>query len=617
MFACLDYETPEWSKDQLELYIKFGFVSFYDGKKRRNVLVHNANETMRIIETFRKKYKKPYLIFSHNLDFEFKFLVRYLNEHYQIKVIDNGNIFSIKVYRKHKKRMLKICEFRNSYRLFPMSLEKLGKAINLYKLKQDYNDEENPNFLRYCRRDNDIVMKGLKYLVKFFNSIGYNLEIEKMPLTFPSIAYKIFHFFNTEYERIDEKSRKKNQLTNVADWINEYFRNFYFGGRTEVFHLGIFKEVAYLDFNSLYPFIMITYKFPKPKYWKVKDNNFTEKTFAVLCNIDESREYVPIIAEKKHKKLKFTASKKTALITIEEYHYISLHRPNTSITITERWECDAWITPFEYMMDLYEKRLKYKENENPFELFIKLVMNSTYGKFAERSLKLNVEFYNTNEITKDFAKQKISKCKTVKFVENVMILYNETHSMHMNINVPYAHRITALARLKLIEYVDILLKKGIVVIYCDTDSIVINTKNLSKVKNILSETKLGMMKIEHTYRDFCALAPKEYLFSEQNLENKKWEYKQKAKGISDGSLNDYYFNNVSFVRPIKFREAIKRKLEYENAIEIKKHKSTFYDKRIINKDFSTIPITNNLNFQESNKNIIINQMKSYQKHISQ
>lgn len=605
MYATLDIETPKWSESNLELKITFGYICYFQDNRARKVRFYTPSQLFTSIEAFYYKFKKSYLIFTHNLDFDYKFLMQYVLENYESSVMDNGNMFSIKIYKKIKDKKVKICEFRNSLRLFPMKLKDLGSAIKLAKIEQDYDESESEKYHKYCIRDNYIIMKALKYLVKFFNDLTYPLEIEKMNLSFPSIAYKVFHYFNSEFNYTDEKSRTKNQLTNIANWINDYFREFYFGGRTEVLDFNIFREVAYLDFNSLYTYIMTGLKFPKPKYWKVKDYRTTENTFAIFCEIDESEENIPIIASKLNGKLVFLASKKESLLTIEEYNYISSNRPNTRIIIKERWECDGWITPFNYMKDLYEKRVRFKKQGNPFELFIKLLLNSTYGKFAERPEKTSVEFYDVTKITKDFAKEKLSKAKTHKFVGNTLIIYNEFKVPRMNINVPFAHRITANARLELVKMIDKLNKLGIKVIYCDTDSVVIDTSKLREVKTILSKSELGKLKIEKIYAGFCALAPKEYLFVE------KFEFKQKAKGLSDCSLYDYYFNEVQFVRPIKYREAIKRNIDFKNAIIVKKHKNTFYDKRIINNDFTTKPIKTLDDITETNKSLILEQITKY------
>ncbi len=43
----------------------------------------------------------------------------------------------------------------------------------------------------------------------------------------------------------------------------EFIRNSYFGGYTQSFYIGEFKEdVFYIDFNSMYPFIMNSTLFP-------------------------------------------------------------------------------------------------------------------------------------------------------------------------------------------------------------------------------------------------------------------------------------------------------------------------------------------------------------------
>lgn len=621
MFACLDIETNEWNHQNLKLHIIFGYLCYYSEKNRlRKVLFHTAKEVFEDIEKIFKITKKPFLIFAHNSDYDTKFLLNYASSHYELKIIDNGCMYSLKVFKSvektHRngqsyKKLIKICEFRNSLRLFPMKLSEMGQFCKLKKLERKFT-EENDSFHRYCQRDCDIIYKSLRYLIKFFQSIDFPMTIEKIPMTFPSIAYRYFHKMNSEFEIIDDQSRKKNQLSTIADWINNYFRGFYFGGRCEVFDMNIHKEVAYLDINSLYPFCMIHNKFPKPKYRRTKDFNFTENTFAVLCNIDESRENIPIIAEKMNGKLLFMARKKQSLLTIEEYLYILKNRFDTTIEIIERWDCDGWITPFEYLKQIHKMKQEYKKEGNPFNIFCKYILNSTYGKFAENPEKSEATFYKISDLTSEKTKILLSKAKYYKWEDNYLIVYNTNMVSHLSLNVVFAHRITALSRLNLVQYIDTFIKLGIKCLYCDTDSIVTDTKNLDRLTQYLDEYELGKMKIEKIYRRFCALAPKEYLFVEK-LKNGEWKQQQKAKGISDCSLFDYYTNKgVDMIRPTKYRECIKRSIDYESAIEINKKKTTFYDKRILYTDYSTIPINEyNDTIEKDNKELILRQMEKY------
>lgn len=609
MFACLDIETNCWNRNNLELRIIFGYICYYSGENKvRKTLFHSAKEVFDDIEKVVRKTNTPLLIFAHNSDYDTKFLLNYAISHYELKVIDNGSMYSCKIYKIEKGKRKKLCEFRNSLRLFPMSIKEMGKFCRLRKLERPFT-EENDDFHRYCIRDCDIIYKSLRYLVRFFNTLDFPMEVEKLPMSFPSIAYKLFHKMNSEFDVVDEKSRHKNMLTNIADWINDYFRKFYYGGRCEVFDMNIYEEVAYLDFNSLYTFIMTSNKFPKPKYWRVIDYSYTKRTFAVLCVIDESNELFPIIPQKIDGKLLFTASIKTSLITIEEYLYIVENRPNTRIEIKERWECDYWINPFYYMIPLNEKRQIFKKEGNPYQLGVKQVLNSTYGKFAEGNEKMETSFYKISELTSDKVKILLSKAHFFKWFDDYLVVYSRSSVSHLSLNVVFAHRITSLARLELVKKIDCFTKIGITCIYCDTDSIVVDTRNLELLKPYLDEYILGKMKIERIYTKFCALAPKEYLFLEKNSSRQM----QKAKGISDCSLIDYYsVNGVEMVRPAKYHECIQRNIDFQSALIIKKRKQTFYDKRIINDDFTTNPISSIDELTKlDNKSQVLRQIDNY------
>src|SRR5690606_12960194 len=53
--------------------------------------------------------------------------------------------------------------------------------------------------------------------------------------------------------------------------------------------------------------------------------------------------------------------------------------------ILEGWEFESdGTTPFEWVGDVYQTRAQWKQEGNPSQIALKLLMNSMYGKFAQR-----------------------------------------------------------------------------------------------------------------------------------------------------------------------------------------------------------------------------------------
>lgn len=604
MIGVLDFETSDFSTAG-HIELKFGYLCFYDNNKIARFRVENAGQVFNIIMKIRKKYKKSFKIYCHNLDYDFKFLYKYMVQNFYFKIIDNGGlIFSISVYKSSDTNgsRAKICEFRNSLRLLPASLKKIGEAIKLRKLEMDPNNIE--AFNKYCKRDCDIVYKALVKFVEFFSKT-IPISMEKLPLSISSLAYKVFHEKNKRYAKeieyidktTDRKKKKKiNILTDINSSINDEFRQFYYGGRVEVFDMNT-MDVMYCDFNSLYPDIMINNEFPIPPYKKVTIASMfqlTDKMFALKCIVDERNERYPIVPSKIDNKLVFSASVKECILTREEYLYIKEKRPKTEISVVEAYICSKFDNIFEYMRSFYNDRveIKKKNESNCFEFFIKIFLNSSYGKFGEKKEKKEMRFYSLSELDRETIVKIIDEHPDSKIDTELNYIYvNQKEEKHVRNNLVFASRITALARLKLTKLIDFCVRNDIRFVYCDTDSLFIEDtkRNIELLNDMLDEFELGKLKIEDTFTQFTAFGNKEYLYS------KNMKQFSKCKGLPRNSnFTDYIKNGVRVVRPIKYKESLVRKIDIENSIEIIKKKGTFYDKRIILNDYTTLPISSSL-----------------------
>ena len=105
----------------------------------------------------------------------------------------------------------------------------------------------------------------------------------------------------------------------------DYFRQFFFGGRCEVFDFNIWERVFDYDKNSLYAYIMQKYTFPihltmvkieKP-YDKIRDKDFV----GIEATIEE-KGYLPLMPERIEKRLMFREGIKKVFMFKEEVDYL-------------------------------------------------------------------------------------------------------------------------------------------------------------------------------------------------------------------------------------------------------------------------------------------------------
>jgi DNA polymerase type B, organellar and viral len=158
----------------------------------------------------------------------------------------------------------------------------------------------------------------------------------------------------------------------------------------------------------------------------------------------------------------------------------------------------------------------------------KILMNSLYGRFG-----MNDNFANINIIHRDYYSDFENKfldniIKTTQIDDYYLVEFenvddNNTHDDNThNISVAIASAITAYSRIYMSQFKN---NPKIILYYTDTDSIYVD-ENSEIPKNLISDTKLGKLKLENTCNKAIFLAPKVYC-----LETIDGETVYKVKGL--------------------------------------------------------------------------------------
>ncbi len=598
-------------------------MQIYDTDTHK-LIYKNVSVKNKVIELLEKycednEITKTLRVYAHNMQFDFKFLTEYALKNYIVKPIGDPIKEILLQKKKINGKVKAIFDFRDSIALLPMSLKEIGEIIGEYKLDfEDYDGPITPEYIKYCEQDCVVVFEALKYFQKMFANFKLHFALHKLPLTLPAASYKLFHLKNDKYK----KKKKYNILTDIPVQQNVYFRKWYYGGRTEVYDFNLYVIAAYLDFNSLYPSILMFNDFPVPPYTRNRLfgsinyclENKNDKIFALLCRVND-KQYYPLIPEREDGKNIYRSKLKEALLTKQEYDV--LKKDDRIIEVLEVWICDKFERLFEYMNEIYDKRIELKSVGNTMETLYKLPMNSTYGKFAEKTVQREEQFINYSEMSTEILDEIEKEGFEYRlYDEREVVRIWKDVDREIRINVVFAWLTTSLARFKLWQYLNIFHDLGVNPIYSDTDSIVVNPKLLTEdvKKKFLSETKLGMLKAEFTAKNFQAFSVKEYAYFSYNLPKDKKKkkkqkiitkdtvcdvLKQKCKGIDkDTSIFDYYKDGMIKAVPTKLKECFIRKLDFDSCINRVKTKQTYYDKRLILDDLSTIPLDENQIIEE-------------------
>lgn len=537
--------------------------------------------------------KKPVTIYFHNLDFDSKFFFDKLPlDEYEFSIIPvGGKLAEIRLYKTYKtmkgdkettytKTALRI---RDSLVILLSSLETIGNFMGFPKGKINYGLEITEEYIEYCRQDCRIVTKALKMLLEFVeNQFGLELAIERLPLTLPAIAKKVWgQLIQKEYPEIPFK------YYFAKDYINEKYRPFYFGGRVEVFNFNVCKNGYYNDFNSFYGSIMYNYLFPLPPYKEYKcskgeqcwkDWNADETFFGAICEVIEDLDIPLVPIRLDNFKIVYPVGRKLCFLFREQIEYLLSLKQKVKLLLLLK--CAQMLPIFKTFVEkTYFARQKLIEQglrDSFFAYLLKIFLNALYGKFAERKEKEKITLMLPDQIDLEMGDV---KGEFVNYGDLILIKVVTPQVMPILTNVFFSMRITALTGMNLHKRLD---KDSF---YCDTDSIVSQDM-------IEDSAELGHLKPEFRFDKFQAFGPKEYATESKG---KKTIAKMKGFGREQyNSIKDFaakYLKPHKQMRVSKIKEIMNRHLDPASVLIVEKVKRTMYDKRWIKENLQTRPLT--------------------------
>jgi len=485
-----------------------------------------------IRENYLNVKKEKYYFFANNMLYD---LVNLFGVEFLISGYFRGdlNLFFTKggfVFMKWKNTYW--VDLQNYYRGY--SVKKLGKLIGLQKLETKSKASD----VEYMKRDIELHYLAAKKLIDLLNANDLDFSF-----TIGSISMKTFR----------RKFLKRNVYRADTSFIDE-IRGAYKGGRTEMFHYGKVGKVYVYDVNSLYPFIMSKLHVWRPdKIYLIDDFKTIYEDAIYYCKVNVPYET------------------KFPILTKDDTMIFPTGVFKTYATGRELKESGAeildiyWAFGFEpigrifedFVKTFYKKRLHAKDK---FEkTFYKLILNNLYGKFGQGRYKIVIR-----------------KSKLSGYIFDEIL----TEKYESYANLIWAIQITSEARLYMWKIMNRLNDLGIKIYYTDTDSV---HTDRPIPDDLISQTKLGKLKLEGEYEQATYFAEKEYILGD-------WE-KVVCKGVPEEVRKSYFKNGyVEFEKPVKFREGLRLKKKVNSWEKVMKYKQPREPKRITHSDGSTEPI---------------------------
>jgi uncharacterized protein YprB with RNaseH-like and TPR domain len=577
-----DVETTGGEENAIEHDFKLAVIHRI-GKEEDYITVYTKQDlTKSLLEMVKKSENVKNLVFAHQSQYDCAYLdFNQIKETYDLVGYSTSPFFisyrgnSLSPKTKKKRSNQKNLLFLDSLNFLKTSLKELGKMFGLPKGKIDFKKCSIKELEIYCKRDVEILEKVVEWIIEFHRI--YNVP---MSLTFPMFTYRLYR---KKYLPVILK-----QTTNEI--IMELERASYHGGRVEVFDFNKWFHAFVYDFNSLYPAVMSNNFYPISllKYYSIPVSNtfsFDEKLdliieahknkFGVIAEVslEIPKSKFGIVPFRFQNKLCFPNGEFTTTLCTPELETVIENI--TSINQFSIYNMEDIFS--EYIYYCYEERKKaIKANDDIMNWFWKLLMNSLYGKFAQRKFSdiRRKEFDNHFEFaTSGFHEN--GKLKNLSWLGGLAI-EKKIENLNPNSFVAIASFVTSYARAKLYRY----LVNYPDVLYCDTDSLFLPNQEIESSKI------LGGLKLEKIYDGFQAYGNKWYYWQkEKRFDGKEpSKIRRKIKGVPTKAILKSE-NKTEMVYEMehitKFKESIKR---FGSPIPLNtimiKHLSKEYTKRI-------------------------------------
>ena len=459
------------------------------------------------------------------------------NEEYEVTLTKpSGDLYRKKV-DGYDRNTNTVYEFMGC---FYHSCKKCYQQDSIHPLKSDlYNKEK--------RVTHGMVYATTMRVLEDIKNAGYNVKV----------------MWECDWRRIKSK-QKLDSNVELFKRLPLNPRDAYYGGRTNA--VSLYKKVSdtekihYIDVVSMYPTVMSL-----PQYWypigqhEVRRFDDPDRPLVPLeelfgfqkCHvIPPNHLYHPVLPERSdcgkllfplypitgtwsHMELQKAVSLGYVIDEVyEQHHFPSSNRSNTLF--------------HPYIQTFFDMKKKAEEEKNPgLKQVAKLCLNSFYGKFG-----FNVENQSNTKIIRSHKQlwnivHGSYNRATVDVINDMVAIgnfhINDEYTTHQKSNVYIAAFVTAYARLKLYEALEILQDK---VLYFDTDSVVYCSPTGEHLVPISDSGCLGTWSDElkdtpgDYFTEFVSSGPKTYAMKSRSGKNDIC----KSKGFQLSAKNREIFN---------------------------------------------------------------------------
>jgi hypothetical protein len=484
--AVIDFETDPFSYGRVP---KPFCVEFYSDEQTAQFWGDDCAEQLC---AFLDKLPEPHLIYAHNGGkFDFHFLHEYIDNP---ALIIKSRIVECKLF-KHT--------LRDSYAIIPVPLRDYEKQeFDYAKMERNVREKYKAQILEYLHSD----------CVYLFELVSHFNERFGPRITIGGTAIR--------------ELRKVHPWNKCGSGHDKTFRPYYFGGRVECFQSGVIGGgVKLYDVNSMYPYVMKTWRHPingRFELSRALPSTFERPYFAHI--VARNRGALP--SKNENGSLTFNkASGEFFACSHEieaalEFDLIDIIEVKRVMVATEFVSFDKFID------EQYRLRREAKDaGDRIGDLFAKLLMNSSYGRFGINPE--NFEDWNIcRSIDEEMQLREQGFRNTAEFPHFNLWSKPAEIMEEQYADVSTAASITSASRAHLLRG----LQKSVDPIYCDTDSIICRG-----FSGDVDSARLGAWDLEKT-AEYVAIAGKKLYTLYDDPDGKPVKLSSKGGNLTKAEL---------------------------------------------------------------------------------
>jgi hypothetical protein len=449
-------------------------------------------------------------VYAHNISFDFQVLRAFTSlasRGWRLEKIILDEPPTALTWRKGKATIIAL----DTLNYFRVSLAKLGESVGIPKLEMPPDNAPREQWDTYCRQDVAIICRAMQ---AYFDFIKIN-DLGNYAITISSQAFNAYRHRFMQAPIFIDNNQPALKLA----------RDGYYGGRCEAFRIGRYTGQFYLlDINSMYPYVMAFNNYPTVLKGVLRNPDLSIikgllKDYMAIARVTLDTN-IPAYPARVDGKLYFPIGKFETVLPDAELRYALSQGHIVSISEAAIYDCAPLFSG--YVESLYDLRKKYSsEGNTAFAYLTKLMLNSLYGKFGQRGQN----WEDIGECPDDeFGIEEAIVAKTGERVVTRKIggkVQRLSHAPESYNSYPaIAACVTSAARMRLWMIIQFAWPGNCY--YCDTDSIITNQAGYKRLRPLIDNDKLGMLKLEKQGTEIQIIGAKHYSF----------DGKVKIKGVS-------------------------------------------------------------------------------------